>query len=506
MMSALAKRHMGIWKILLALFSVSVLFGKSVLYSAGGKGGAGLTYEQYLLSAVTDHYYTIYFVLPVVLLSCFTFIEDDSEIVIGRFRSYFCYFMKKWAGTALIAGEIVLFQSAGILLSGIGLPSGNTWLLPEGALEAELFSVLGSYFSTPLRAFSAALLYEFAGIWMLSGTAMWICRFTGRKQAVRIFMTLYVYSALWIKIPFLLSLPVTGLNHLLVLHHNLTAAWRLPITMATAVFLLLALVWSVRFFGRSAGESMGEKRHGNGMGRYYFRRLFSVKNRMILLACAGGITLYQSLRNPFSVSGEEYLYTLFYGHGTGYFQAFPFLEMMIVAGTPLYLLAVFAEREVSEQSIFIPIRLKNRRELMAALLTAGMGFVAFYSVLWGIVGVAGMVCSGHILTGDSVKILVCAVGMKWLDIFLQYILMLLFSLCTKRITAGFLALEAGNLLCTVPWGFSAFMPFGLSCMARIACFSGYPGIHPLIAGGGLFLGILLVSGWLLLFGQKKLVR
>ena len=170
MMSALAKRHMGIWKILLALFSVSVLFGKSVLYSAGGKGGAGLTYEQYLLSAVTDHYYTIYFVLPVVLLSCFTFIEDDSEIVIGRFRSYFCYFMKKWAGTALIAGEIVLFQSAGILLSGIGLPSGNTWLLPEGALEAELFSVLGSYFSTPLRAFSAALLYEFAGIWMLSGT------------------------------------------------------------------------------------------------------------------------------------------------------------------------------------------------------------------------------------------------------------------------------------------------------------------------------------------------
>lgn len=505
-MISLAKRHVGIWKILLALFFVSVLFGKSVPCSAGGGNGAGLTYEQYLLSAATDHYYTVYFLLPVVLLCCFTFIEDDSEIVIGRFRSYFCYFMKKWAGTALAAGGIVLFQSAGILLSGIGLPPDNTWLLAEGALEAELFSVLGSWFPTPLRAFYAVLLYEFAGIWMLSGVAMWICRFTGRKQAVRIFMTLYVYSALWIKIPFLQSLPVTGLNHLLVLHHDFTAAWRFPVTMATALFLLLALVWSVRFFGRRAGMSMAEKGHGNGMCRYCFRELFSVKNGMILLVCAGGITLYHSLRNPFSVSGEEYMYTLFYGHGTGYFQAFPFLEMLIVTGTPLYLLAVFAEREVSEQSIFIPIRLKKRRELMAALLAAGMGFVAFYSVIWGVAGLAGAVCSGYRLTERSIKILVCAVGMKWLDIFLQYLLLLLISLCTKRVTVGFLALEAGNLLCVAPQEFSAWMPFGLSSMARIACRSGYPGLEPLIAGGGLLLGILLVSGWLLLFGQRKLVQ
>ena len=39
----------------------------------------------------------------------------------------------------------------------------------------------------------------------------------------------------------------------------------------------------------------------------------------------------------------------FAGHGTGYFQVLPFLELLITGGVPLYLLAAFVEQTVNGQ-------------------------------------------------------------------------------------------------------------------------------------------------------------
>ena len=95
------------------------------------------------------HYYLTYFVLPIVLLSCFSFIDDDGEPVILRFQSYHSYFLKKWIGVGLIAVILTAVQTGAILLSGIGLPLGNEWNLAAGATEAELFSTLEQLFASP---------------------------------------------------------------------------------------------------------------------------------------------------------------------------------------------------------------------------------------------------------------------------------------------------------------------------------------------------------------------
>ena len=46
----------------------------------------------------------------------------------------------------------------------------------------------------------------------------------------------------------------------------------------------------------------------------------------------------------------NWIYALFAGHGTGYFQVLPFLELLITGGVPLYLLAAFVEQTVNGQS------------------------------------------------------------------------------------------------------------------------------------------------------------
>ena len=126
---------------LLGYGKLLALFAGCMLFSISGRLNGGIAYEQHILSAVSDHYYLTYFVLPLVLLSCFSFVDDDGEPVILRFQSYHFYFLKKWAGVGSIAVILTAVQTGAILLSGIGLPLRKK--APANRLRMP--SVLGKY-------------------------------------------------------------------------------------------------------------------------------------------------------------------------------------------------------------------------------------------------------------------------------------------------------------------------------------------------------------------------
>ena len=136
-MIALIRKNLRLWGYGKSL----ALFAGCILFSISGRLNGGIAYEWHILSAVSDHYYLTYFVLPIVLLSCFSFLDDDGEPVILRFQSYHSYFLKKWIGVGLIAVILTAVQTGAILLSGIGLPLGNEWNLAAGTTEAELFLI-----------------------------------------------------------------------------------------------------------------------------------------------------------------------------------------------------------------------------------------------------------------------------------------------------------------------------------------------------------------------------
>lgn len=114
-MIALIRKNLRLWGYGKSL----ALFAGCILFSISGRLNGGIAYERHVLSAVSDHYYLTYFVLPIVLLSCFSFIDDDGEPVILRFQSYHSYFLKKWIGVGLIAVILTAVQTGAILLSGI---------------------------------------------------------------------------------------------------------------------------------------------------------------------------------------------------------------------------------------------------------------------------------------------------------------------------------------------------------------------------------------------------
>lgn len=498
-MTALLKKNLRAWGYGKAL----ALFVGCLLFSISGRSNQGIFYEQHLLSAVSDHYYLTYFMLPIVLLSCFSFLDDDGEPVILRFHSYHAYFLKKWAGVGLIALLSVGVQSAAILISGAGLPLGNHWTLAAGATDAELFSVLRQYFEAPAQAFAACTLYQFCGSWLIYGVCMWIGHFGGRKWPVRIIVALYVLAAVWIKIPSVQDLPLTGFNHLLILHHNLTGHNRFAVTGITMFTLVLCIAVSVRFAWH--GKLRDRQARGQGIAAYYLRALLTRRNLLILCAVVLMISFYKRAAYPGLESGRAWIAALFAGHGTGCFRILPFLEMLITNGAPLYLLAVFTAHTVSGQSLFVSVRTRGRRALLCGILSAGVNFLTVYALLWFAGGMLGAIGFGCGAEWPMYRMLLYAVLLKWLDTLVQYLVMLCVYVLTKRITIGFLALIAGNLLCIVPRQWASYLPFGLSSMSRIAGMQPGTGIP---AAAALAIEAFLAGGmlvWLMWFGYKKIL-
>ena len=480
-----------------------LLFIGCLLFSLSSRSGAVLSFEQHLLSAVTDHYYLTFFLLPLILLSCFSLAEDDPSYVVFRFGSYHRYFFRKWISLCVLPAILVLVQMAAILLSGVGLSGGNTWILPVGSLEAELFEALSQVFSSPLTALAACTGYLFLGIWLIFGFSMWLAHFAGHKWAVRIMVGLYVLSILWVKVPAIHALPVTGLNHLLIFHHNLGSPTRWFVTGITAALLFLFLVGTVRFPMKTKQR---KGLQGRGIQAYYRKALIQKQNLMILCGIVLGMTVYKGLSNPYLTSGQEWVYHLFSGHGTGLFHILAFLEMLLVNTAPLYLIAVFVEASISDQSIFVAIRTNSRKEMFHGILRTVIGFTAIYSALWLLSGLVGGLFFVDTMDSNTIRFLLECAGIKFLDILLQAFVMLLCYLLTKQITVGFLVILAGNFLCVIPQKWVTYLPFGLSGTTRVDWISFGVGI-PVVTTVMILIGGLAVTlGLLELLGSKKLIR
>lgn len=499
-MTALIRKNIRAWGYIKAI----ALFIGCLVFSVSGRVNGAAYYELHILSAVSDHYYLTYFLLPMVLLSSFSFLDDDDALVILRFQSYHSYFLRKWLGVGLIALLLTAIQTGAILLSGIGLPLGKQWGFAVGATGKELFSVLQQLFSNPLQAFLGVTLYQLVGSWLIFGICMWIGHFAGKKWTVRIIVALYILSAVWIKIPAIQTLPLTSFNHLLILHHNLGVPERFKMTGFSLLILALIIIVSIRFAWRGRLPHFRFCRHG--IADYYLRNLMTKRNILILLAVVSGITLYKRLGYGSVEASMEWVYTLFAGHGTGYFRVLPFLELLITNGTPIYLLAVFVEHIVSGQSMFISARAKSRKNLLAGILFVSTKFLATYTLMWLLAGFIGAVLFGSGITMSAIRLLLYAVLIKCLDILLQYLIMLSIYLFTKQITVGFLVLIAGNLFCILPMAWVSYLPIGLSSLVRISLLDSGMGILPAPALGiEISLSVLIVAG-LAKFGDKKILN
>ena len=82
-MIALIRKNLRLWGYGKSL----ALFAGCILFSISGRLNGGIAYERHILSAVSDHYYLTYFVLPIVLLGVFLVLHIFRPLIVAVKRS-----------------------------------------------------------------------------------------------------------------------------------------------------------------------------------------------------------------------------------------------------------------------------------------------------------------------------------------------------------------------------------------------------------------------------------
>lgn len=489
----------GVKGTLAGLFIVCLLFGLSI------RTGAEHDFSQHCLAIITDHYYLLYFMIPLFLLLCFFVMEDDSEVVILRYKTYFRYFIRKWLSFMVISLVFMAVQLLAIGLSGAGLLPGGCWIIADGTTTQELFTVLSSYFASPALCFTAVSAYMFAGLCITAMISMWIGHFLSKSWAIKSMLFLYLLSVMSMRIGFIRDLPITVFNYFIILHHNLSGSYRLIITAVTSVILIFLMLWTVKKCWNH--QLLLVKRKVKGITPYYCRELISIKNVTILGAVVILMVVWKFLQSIGDIDSGEWIFKLFAGHGTGSFRMLNFIEMLLLNGTPVYLIAVFVEKMTTGHSALITIRLKKRRDILGGILTSVLLFVLLYGVFLVVFPIIGLSAMGYAINSGTLTLLGLSVSIKLLDITAQILFITVIYCLTGQITIGFISLMAANLLCITSSRAAIFLPFGLSSLSRINLPQlGVEGIASPYAALILLTAVVLFIGWLHTAGYKRLPK
>lgn len=453
----------------------------------------------HVLDVLNDQYYFIFAVLPVFLFLCASVMEDDGPLTLVRYDTYGGYFFAKWRALAALSVFLWLGQMLALLLSGLGLPVDGSWNIGAGQMGDDIFRLLQGTFPSPIGAALCSAGYLLLGYWMIGLTALWLGYFCQRSLAVKLLMGLYVLAVAWIKLPIMSRPPFvffTGFNHWILLLHNLTEPWRPALTAGVTIALTTGIVWSIRWKWRWQ-PNMPQHRQ-TGLACYYRRLLFSRQNFLMLAAAILlPATLFWLRGGPLEEEAG-WLLRLFAGHGTGYFFPMGLISLLVMDILPLWTLCVLAERVAGERSAFLTIRLSRRKELMTAILSSGFLWIFLYGCLLITVALIPPLML-DLSAGGWLALMV--VGLKLLDIGVQFLLILAALCLTGQTTVGFVAMALMHFLCILP---ISWLPVGISSLIRLDLPQIGGTIPPLAAAILLTALAFALLIWLYGWGTKRL--
>lgn len=224
-------------------FCRQIGFGKPLLFW-GFSLAFGLSRRTSMCSALSSHmlsllynqYYFIFAILPILLFFCGSVMEDDPIIFVFRYESYKHYFTAKWRSLGVLCSGLWLGQITILFVTGAGLSViKQGWDNFSGSsLLKDIAPLLVKSFPGAWVAVFCAAVYMLMGYWLIALLTLWLGHFLQRKKAIKVLLALYILTILSIKLPIMSRPPfcyLTGINHWVLLLHNLTAGWRFPLTV-----------------------------------------------------------------------------------------------------------------------------------------------------------------------------------------------------------------------------------------------------------------------------------
>ena len=477
-----------------------LLWAFTLAFGFSGRSSGERCISAHVLAVLNDQYYFIFAVLPILLFFCGSVMKDDAEIVIFRYGTYRRYFVAKWSSLGILCSGLWLGQMAILFLTGLGLPIwADGWGgFSSNSLYRDIAALLATYFSSPWVALFCAAVFLLIGYWLITLLPLWLGHFLSQSNAIKVLLALYVLAVFSIKLPIMSRPPFcywTGLNHWILLLHNLVDSWRFPLTVVVTILFVAAVVYTIRNGWQRIPLT---RKPPSGLAAYYHRLLFSKSNTLLLFGLIFLLAGWIWYSGGAPQNGREWVFRLLAGHGTGYFYPIGFMALLLAELFPLWPLGRMLSQAASEHSVCLAVRLKRRKDMLWPLLRASGEWITC--------------CCGLLLLAEALPPLILgfdlpvglileATGLRFLDMALQA-LVICFLLCLSGQTIfGFLSVILLHILSLlpIPW-----LPVGLSSLLRLYFMETGGVIQPVWAALELGIYNLILLFWLYHYGAKQL--
>ncbi|MFC4388322.1 hypothetical protein ACFOZ1_10965 [Gracilibacillus marinus] len=486
------------------------------IYSAYLKREAitfNLSYFEYLIIVMTDHYYILYFMILSFTYLIYKLYREDNEIILIRSKTYLNYYVAQIASLFIISMSFILIHLIIPMVIGIGIRFESEFTNLSIDTNTIIVGEFNQYFSNPFVALISIVFYLILGLTFLGSIFLFLNNFLTEKFVLIIIVCIYILMLLSIRSDVDSMIPFVFLNNYIILHHafaTIDSKYYLFIIVEVALLICMMYImkkyWykklSVRFFN-------------NPLDKWNLNMLFTKKNLIVIIVLST-FTVISIIIKYNNLTFFDVISIQFYGHGTGYFNFIYFISLVVYNGVPVYLLSYFLEKESINRSSVLTIRLQYKQIWLSSILRSSFIFILSYIILTITVTVIVSIVFGLSFNGydymhqifigfgvnevNTLKLLLIIIISKALELYFSFLFIFTLFGIVKNATTGFVLLELSYLLLLIDAQFVKYIPIGMSSLLRIAEFVGRNGITYLAS-----IGILLISICLLYRVQRKYI-
>ncbi len=342
-------------------------------YRSYGIGAFG-----YILGLLTNHYYVLYCLLPIMLLLITKHIKNISDIEIIRYRNAFCQ-IRQTTTKFLLWTAVYLFAHL-IIISVIGLsklPLSSDQKLIDLSLYDELIILLNEYinfFGNTLIAVIPVIGYMLFGFAVLVSLLSYINYRLGYKTMIWIAIAIYLLAFIGFKTDVKTLVPIICFNNYIMLHHALFVNDRLGF----ALILLCGVLTTSLCFGKRLGSKQLK----------VDAFIITKKATAITMAVPLVIVLLKSLSSltASSFSAKNVLASVFLGTGEQSSSMISWLGLTILYMTPLFLIGVSDSRLKQYAQLPFITRFKNKWDFVRKVDGQYLKLLLMYILILAIIG------------------------------------------------------------------------------------------------------------------------
>lgn len=287
----------------------------------------------------------------------------------------------------------------------------------------------------------------------------------------------------------------TGLNHWILLLHNLVDSWRFPLTVVATILFVAVVAYTTRNGWRHIPLTRKAPR---GLVAYYRRILCSKSNTFLLFGLIFLLTGWVWYSGGAPQNGREWVFRLLEGHGTGYFYPLGFMALLLAELFPLWPLGRMLSQAASEHSVCLAVRLKRREDMLWTLLRVSGEWIACWCGLLLLAEVVPALLLGFEF---PVGLILETTGLRFLDMATQALVICLLLCLSGQTIIGFLSVVILHILSLLP---IPGLPVGLSSLLRLHFVETGGAIQPIWAALELGVCNLILLFWIYRYGAQRL--